>query len=76
LPIITLLDPNDSRAFRNNDMSAMMRARAYLLRTRQLGSLEGRVLARAASQASTGLTRAKKKELPSGKFYAYMICRV
>jgi hypothetical protein len=54
----------------------MMRARAYLLWTRQLGSLEGRVLPRAASQASTGLARAKKKDLPSGKLFAYMICRV
>ena len=73
--MIPLLDPNDSRPFRNNYMSAMMRARiccgrASLARSRDACCLER------ASQASTGLARAKKKDLPAGKFSGYVICRV
>jgi hypothetical protein len=57
--MIALLDPNDSRAFRNNNMSAMMRARVSAVDT-PAWLARGRVLPRAASEASTGLACAKK----------------
>jgi hypothetical protein len=45
--MIALLDPNDSRAFRNNNMSAMMRARVSAADTPAW-------LARGARAASSG----------------------